>query len=564
MLELSQDPQVARRELRGIIFCLTTFGYIDGEFDARERQYVRDAIRKIVAARVDAGLPDAEDGVRDALTLRFTAEFNESFDQIDAMVAELFTEAVASGEKHDVFVRSKLKLRCFEFLSTFDADRQANLLGIVNELLMADGRADPAEIEFRDELARVLGDTGPPAIPGVVSATPMNVVVSPLSKLDHTPVSHPLFDRLEHHYSADPDRIARQIGADLGLIERVNSAFAQQRAAGDGRLSGHHRIDEFRGGEPFLDEHVYVVPLRSGPGFDVTVLGDLHGCYSCLKAAVLQSRFFEKVQKWRANPSKHADPKLVMLGDYIDRGIYSYNGVLRAALQLFATLPDHVYILRGNHEYYIEHEGEVYGGVRPSEAINSLRPHVHGEVFLTYRHLFESMPNILLLDGFLFAHGGIPRDTLVHKVWRDLESLNHAEIRFQMMWSDPSEVDFVPAAMQQETARFPFGRMQCRAFLERIGCHTIVRGHEKIREGARLVYDGEVGRLMTLFSSGGSDNDDLPPKSGYRSVRPAALSIRVREGEAKMTPWLIDYRPYNDPSRNAFYKAPPEIEHLIC
>ena len=34
-------------------------------------------------------------------------------------------------------------------------------------------------------------------------------------------------------------------------------------------------------------------------------------------------------------------PLLVLLGDYIDRGLFSLNGVLRTALQLFVTAPEH-------------------------------------------------------------------------------------------------------------------------------------------------------------------------------------------------------------------------------
>ena len=49
----------------------------------------------------------------------------------------------------------------------------------------------------------------------------------------------------------------------------------------------------------------------------------------------------------------------MLLGDYIDRGMFSYQGVLRSVMQLFVTAPDHVYVLRGNHEYYVEHEGKV-------------------------------------------------------------------------------------------------------------------------------------------------------------------------------------------------------------
>ena len=34
-------------------------------------------------------------------------------------------------------------------------------------------------------------------------------------------------------------------------------------------------------------------------------------------------------------------------------------------MQLYLSAPDHVYVLRGNHEYYIEYNGRIYGGVKP-------------------------------------------------------------------------------------------------------------------------------------------------------------------------------------------------------
>jgi len=38
-----------------------------------------------------------------------------------------------------------------------------------------------------------------------------------------------------------------------------------------------------------------------------------------------------------------------------------------------------------------------------------------------------------------------------------------------------------------------------------------------------------------------------------------ALTIKYETAEAKVTPWSPDYKSYNDPERNAFFKVPPEI-----
>ena len=57
------------------------------------------------------------------------------------------------------------------------------------------------------------------------------------------------------------------------------------------------RVQDLTGPE-LLDEYVYAVPRSALPrDYELIVLGDLHGCYSCLKAAVMQSQFMEKVKK---------------------------------------------------------------------------------------------------------------------------------------------------------------------------------------------------------------------------------------------------------------------------
>ena len=72
------------------------------------------------------------------------------------------------------------------------------------------------------------------------------------------------------------------------------------------------------------------------------------------------------------------------MGDYIDRGRFSYDGILRAIMQLYVTVPHAVYILRGNHEYYIEHKGRILAPVRPAEVHRFLDP----EVFKTFFDVF--------------------------------------------------------------------------------------------------------------------------------------------------------------------------------
>src|SRR5262249_20307418 len=163
-------------------------------------------------------------------------------------------------------------------------------------------------------------------------------------------VDHAFFTKEERPYPRDREGFTKEAGQDIALVRKVMSTLSQQRAAGAGKLAGHTSFADFAGKAPFLDGHVYVLPPDPRREYELVVLGDLHGCYSCLKAALLQTDFFAKVQAHLDDPAKNPDTRLVLLGDYIDRGRFSFEGVLRMAMRLFVTAPGSVYVLRGNHE----------------------------------------------------------------------------------------------------------------------------------------------------------------------------------------------------------------------
>ncbi|HEY1552987.1 MAG TPA: metallophosphoesterase, partial [Kofleriaceae bacterium] len=408
MLTFSTKPDVAEQQMNAIIFYLTAFGYIDGEFDFTEKTFVRIYIRQLVTARAKTLMPDADAKARDEVVNRFVTHFHEVFEQVDRSVKALFDEAVADGEDVDKFVYAKLKLRSYEIFQSFDRDNQNELLATIDELIYADGSVHPSEAKFRAEIEALLDK------PVALDESDIEVVPTNRVEIDDPGArvvardDHPFFAAGEQHYSADPDRIRKQIDSDLSLMHRFVQQLDSQRAKGNGKLNGHQAVGEFAGQAPFLDGHVYVHPARPGASYEITVLGDLHGCYSCLKSALLQADFFAKLEAWKLD-TRNPEPKLVLLGDYIDRGMFSYNGVLRTVMQLYLAAPEHVFPLRGNHEYYIEYRGRIYGGVKPAEAINTLIGHIPGEVFQEYMKMFEQMPNMLFFDDLMFVHAGIPR-----------------------------------------------------------------------------------------------------------------------------------------------------------
>src|SRR6478672_4680333 len=161
MLTFSTNPDVAEQQMNAIIFYMTAFGYIDGNFDFTEKTFVRIYIRQLVTQRANTALPDADAKTRDEVINKFTTHFHEVFEQVDRSVRALFDEAVADGEDVEKFVYAKLKLRSYEIFQSFDRDNQQELLATIDELIYADGTVHLAEQKFREEIEALL-DKSPP------------------------------------------------------------------------------------------------------------------------------------------------------------------------------------------------------------------------------------------------------------------------------------------------------------------------------------------------------------------------------------------------------------------
>jgi hypothetical protein len=563
MMQFSDDPHVAEQQMHAIIFYLTAFGYIDGNFSLAEKQFIRDYIRNLVADRVgQMNLADPSQ-TRDFVN-QYAAHFHGVADRIDYEIRNLFTEVVAQGEDLDRFVYQKLKLHAFEIFKAFDEGSQRLLLLSVDELISADGVNHPAEEKFREEVFALLHSQVPsfgyaPQPQQAAQGTGATLRMNPPITMPARMANHSFFEELERHFTREPEQLRRQVDHDMGLVNQTMAILQRQREAGAGKLSGKKSVADVAGQGQFMDGVAAVFAPRPGQEVELVVLGDLHGSYTCLKAALAQSDFFRKVHAHWGDPTRHPDVKLVLLGDYIDRGIFSFSGVLRGALSLFAALPENVYVLRGNHEWYVEVAGRIRSGVAPAESVANVEGLLPREMLDAYRRLFDALPHSLLFDRTLFVHAGIPRDDTIANRWVDLSSLNDNEIKFQMMWSDPAQADYVPLELQRENARFPFGRMQFRKFMSLLGCNTLVRGHEKVEEGFKAIYDDGDMLLLNLFSAGGMRNEDFPADSSYRHVRPMALTVHYKDGVQSATPWEIDYQRYQGPDQNAFFRGMSEL-----
>lgn len=551
-MKFSSDPEVAKRQMLAVAFLLTAFGHIDGKFGMAEKRFVQEKIAALVEQHMQETVTNPL--ARHATIDRVTGQFQRVAATIDREIVSFFSESVAEGESQEDFIFAKVTLRCYELLHAFEEEARGVLFEIVDEFILADGVAHPNEEKLRDELKRLLDEPLELTEFEVVDEeAPRHVVLAEEQLLTPRTEDHPFFTRMEKAYPRDSGAFVEMAKSDVELVRKVRRTLTEQRRAGAGRLNGAYSFARFSGEAPFLDGHVYVLPPQKEKEYELIVLGDLHGCYSCLKATLMQTDFLAKVQAHADDPSSNPDTRLVLLGDYIDRGRFSYDGVLRAVLQLYATVPNAVHMLRGNHEYYLEHQGRILAPVRPAEGMMSLEGVAGNGFFKEFMELFEELPTSLAFDHLFFAHAGIPRQASLRDKWFDLSSLNDPDLRFEMMWSDPSDTEAVPDELQKKVARFGFGSSQFRSFMARIGCSAMVRGHERITDGFRISYEHPDASLYTLFSAGGEHCRDLPETSNYREVTPRALTIRWKEGVSTITPFAIDWARYNDAALNRFY-----------
>ena len=555
--------------VNSIIDLLLTVAYVDGLFHHRERRYVRRYIEALLVGIERSASP----GEAASLHAAWKAHLDDLYQRLDDELAAItddptMIDAPSEGPSD---APSPLQARAVSLFRTLPLQAQSTALELVHALIYSDGMITQPEHDLYERLTEHFA-TAPSTSafedtarmrtlqskPDPEQTQQASLFVAAPEQRDLAALSHPLLDPLEQTYSPHPIERKSQIDWDYQLIQRAIAQWQRQRTGGAGRLVGMTDIEQIPVGARFLDGYVYV--MRPSHPVELVVLGDLHGCYSCLKAALLQSNFIQRAWAHQWDPERYPAVKLILLGDYIDRGLFSFDGVLRAVLQLFVSMPDQVYVLRGNHEHLMRVGNDIFSCVHPAEAVASITPYVPIEMLEAYRILFEHMPTSVLVDRTMFVHAGIPRDDTFADRYRDLSSLNDPELRFQMMWSDPAPADHVPVDVQRTNPRFGFGRHQFKSFMERTGMHTMIRGHEQIESGFQVFYDLGEHALLSLFSAGGHDNADLPHDSSYRKVTPMALTMQVGHGVPRVTPWPLHYQPFNYPPHNGLYRPHPVLE----
>jgi len=235
----------------------------------------------------------------------------------------------------------------------------------------------------------------------------------------------------------------------------------------------------------------------------IYVIGDLHGNL-CDLIRIINL----------AKPPPYS--RYLFLGDYVDRGKYSIE-VVTFLLALQVAFPEHIYMLRGNHEF--EQINENYGFKNEVQTqYDSL------EVYFAFNKVFEWLSLVAIINDKIFCvHGGLSPQlstleqiSLIHRPFQSFESNLVSDI----LWSDPSP-DTNGYIRSARGTGVIFGKEPIDNFIKSFNFSAVIRAHQCVSTGISRFLSTQ---FYTVFSCSNYD-ENTKNKAGLIFIKPD-LSIQ--------------------------------------
>ncbi|MCS7364249.1 MAG: serine/threonine protein phosphatase [archaeon GB-1867-035] len=220
---------------------------------------------------------------------------------------------------------------------------------------------------------------------------------------------------------------------------------------------------------------------------EIIVIGDIHGDLDTLIEIMKREAIIDKLENKKVY--------VVFLGDYIDRGVKSFE-TLMLALKLKEKYSDHIILLRGNHEG--PNDLIAHPHTLPYELYHKFEDEAT-LIYLKFRQLFNVMPHTAKTkQGIIMLHGGVPTEAKsINDVALARELHPQKPHLTEILWNDPDESGIQGAYPSPRGAGKIFGIDCTLKFLEIMKGEIILRGHEATLKGYKISHNGKI---ITLFS----------------------------------------------------------------
>jgi hypothetical protein len=270
------------------------------------------------------------------------------------------------------------------------------------------------------------------------------------------------------------------------LAESATKASVEEFLGLVGNVSRRLAAENGRIGNLNITGRLVEVP----PAGEAIIVGDLHGDLKSLVHILDDSNFLSKAKSG-------SDVLLVFLGDYGDRGTHSPE-VYYVVLQLKEMFPEHVILMRGNHE------GPPDLLAYPHDLPTQMK-HKFGnrgsEAYLKLRELFNHLyTGVIIEDRIVLLHGGAPSQaTTINDIAYAHEKHPRERHLEEILWNDPWEGIKGTIASPRGAGRL-FGEDVTNKLLKMLNVKALIRGHQAFSDGYSSIHGG---RVLTLFSRKG-------------------------------------------------------------